>query len=490
MTPLRIPQHLQSGALYNDDLAPVPWDQRTWGAWNIAALWTGMVVCIPTYMLAASMIDKGMSWKQAIFTVFLGNLIVLLPMLLNGAAGTTYGVSFPVLVRAPFGTSGTHVPSLMRALVGCGWFGIQTAIGGSAIYELTNVIAPGALQRIPDIMPAWFGMNTGQAICFAIFWLINFYFIWEGTESIKWLESLGAPALLALGLLLLGWAIKVGGGLNQILVQPSTGATPADFWKVFWPSLTAMVGFWATLSLNIPDFTRYATSQRAQVVGQAIGLPIPMALFAFIGVAVTGATLVVYREPIWDPVQLAGRFQNRTMVAVSLMAVLVATLTTNIAANVMAPANAIANLAPRWISLRLGGIISAIIGTAIMPWKLLADPTQYIFTWLIGYSALLGPIAGIMIADYFIVHRQRLDLPALFDEQGIYGRWNWRTLAILLIAILPNLPGFLQAVGLIPSERLSPFWLQLYPYAWFVGFGVAGLLQAVFGRRIGPAVDR
>jgi NCS1 family nucleobase:cation symporter-1 len=339
-------------------------------------------------------------------------------------------------------------------------------------------------------MPAWLGMNTGQAICFAIFWLINFYFIWEGTESIKWLESLAAPALLALGLLLLGWAIKVGGGLNQILVQPSTEATPADFWKVFWPSLTAMVGFWATLSLNIPDFTRYATSQRAQVIGQAIGLPIPMALFAFLGVAVTGATLLVYGEPIWDPVQLAGRFQNRTIVAVSLVAVLVATLTTNIAANVMAPANAIANLAPRWISLRLGGIISAIIGTAIMPWRLLADPTQYIFTWLIGYSALLGPIAGIMVADYFIVHRQRLDLPALFDEQGIYGRWNWRSLAILVVAILPNLPGFFHAVGLIPSERLSPFWLQLYPYAWFVGFGLAGLLQAVFGRGIGPAVDR
>jgi NCS1 family nucleobase:cation symporter-1 len=480
---LDIPEQVRRGRLCNADLAPVPWEERSWGTWNIAALWIGMVVCIPTYMLAASMIKSGMNWKQAIFTVFLGNLVVLVPMVLNGVAGTAYGISFPVLIRASFGTVGTHVPSIMRGLVGCGWFGIQTAIGGSAIYQLVEVMRPGLLSQLTNVMPEWLQLPTGNAICFAIFWLINLYFIVAGTESIKWLETLAAPVLLLMGLALLFWAVRAGGGLDQILLRQSSLNSMETFLPVFWPNLTAMVGFWATLSLNIPDFTRYATSQRAQLLGQAMGLPIPMALFAFIGVAVTGATIVLYGEPIWDPVLLVGRFKSPVVVVGTLIAILAATLTTNIAANVVAPANAIANLAPRWISLRWGGILAAILGIAFRPWILLADPEGYVFTWLIGYSALLGPIAGIMIADYFIVQKRQLDLTALFDERSCYGRWNWRSLAILIVAVLPNLPGFLQAIDLIEPDRLPGIVSHCYPYAWFVGFAIAAVLQSVFGVR-------
>lgn len=483
---LELPLDVQSSALYSPDLAPLPWSDRTWNAWHIASLWIGMVVCIPTYMLASGMIQAGMNWRQAVFTVLLGNLIVLVPMVLNSVAGTRYGISFPVLVRAPFGTLGTHIPSLMRGLVACGWFGIQTAIGGNAIFQLVEAIRPGVLSNLTEVLPAWVGLSTGQAICFLVFWLMNVYFILAGTESIKWLETLAAPILIVLGLALLVWAVQAGGGFERILVAESKFSDSAEFQRVFWPHLTAMVGFWATLSLNIPDFSRHAKSQADQVWGQALGLPIPMALFAFIGVAATGATLVVFGEAIWDPVTLLGRFSAPWIKGLALVAILTATLTTNIAANIVAPANAFANLAPKWISLRAGGMLSAILGVLMLPWKRLADPDGYIFTWLVGYSALLGPIAGIMIADYFLVQRGKLNLPELYRENSQYGRYNWRTLVILIVAILPNLPGFLAKAfaGETWVQHLPQTLVGIYPYAWFLGFGVAAGLHAIFGKRV------
>lgn len=530
---LEVSPEVRDSPLYNDDLAPVPFEKRSWGALHIASLWVGMVVCIPTYMLASSMIEQGMSWTQAIFTIFLGNVIVLLPMVLNGMAGTAYGISFPVLVRTSFGTIGTHIPSIMRALVACGWFGIQTAIGGAAIFQLVEAIRPGLLSGLDPVLPAWVGLSTGQAITFAIFWALNVYFIVAGTESIKWLETLAAPFLLLMGLALLGWAVQAGGGFDRILIGKSRFSSSAEFLRVFWPNLTAMVGFWATLSLNIPDFTRYAKSQKAQIAGQALGLPLPMALFSFIGVATTGATIVVFGEAIWNPVTLLGRFDSPFVVMISLFVLAVATLTTNIAANVIAPANSFANVWPRRISLRTGGVIAALIGVAILPWKLLADPSGYVFTWLIGYSALLGPIAGIMIADYFIVQRGRILLDELYKLDGCYGRISWRAVTALVLAVLPNLPGFLAQVRTSPLwyESMLQWWppivpasvrglaehpqlvaamrreafldwfgglapgldhlrgaigtlVDIYPYAWFVGFAVAFVIYALIGRRV------
>jgi nucleobase:cation symporter-1, NCS1 family len=482
---LQLPEDVKASSLYSPDLAPLGWEDRTWNVWHIASLWVGMVVCIPTYMLASGMIQAGMNWRQAVFTVLLGNVIVLIPMILNSVAGTRYGISFPVLVRAPFGTAGTHIPSLMRGLVACGWFGIQTAIGGSAIFQLVEATRPGILANLADILPAWIGLSTGQAICFVVFWLINVYFILAGTESIKWLETIAAPLLIALGLALLYWAVWAGGSFEKILVAQSKFTTSREFYAVFWPNLTAMVGFWATLSLNIPDFSRHAKSQSDQIWGQAIGLPLPMALFAFIGVAATGASIVVYGEAIWDPVILLGKFQSPWIKGISLCAILIATLTTNIAANIVAPANALSNLAPKWISLRLGGLISALIGALMLPWKQLADPGGYIFTWLVGYSALLGPIAGIMIADYYFVQRGKLNLAELYREDSIYGRVNWKTLFVLVVAILPNLPGFLNAAFAKHDwvNSLPSFLVGLYPYAWFLGFGIAAILHGLFGRR-------
>src|SRR3954469_7711312 len=468
---------IEHSTLYNKDLAPVPKARRTWRVGSFAALWISMSACIPTYMLASSLIGGGMNWSQAILTIFLGNLIVVVPMILNAHAGTRYGIPFPVFCRASFGTRGANVPALMRAFVACGWFGIQTWIGGAAIYKILGVFFPGLTT--PGA-PAFLGITLAEFVCFLFFWAINMFVVYKGIESIRFLLNIKAPLLIALGLMLLWWAYRNAGGFGPILSQPSAfdpGQPKAgQFFTFFVPALTGMIGFWATLSLNIPDFSRYACSQRDQVVGQALGLPLTMALYAFIGVAVTSATTIIYGETIWDPVDVLTRFQNPVVLVVAMLALCIATLATNIAANVVSPANDFSNLAPRKISFRTGGLITGIIGILMMPWKLVADPSGYIFAWLVGYSALLGPIGGIMIADYYIWRHKQLHLAALYREDGEYRYSNGFSLVALtalVVAILPNLPGFLVAVKLIDASSVSPFLVRLYDYAWFVGFAIA-----------------
>lgn len=485
-----------SSRLYNEDLAPVPPERRTWGMWSIAALWIGMSVCITTYMLAAGMIEQGMNWRQAMFTILLGNLIVLIPMLLNGHPGTRYGIPFPVLVRASFGTRGSNVPALMRAVVACGWFGIQTWIGGMAIYTLLSVMI-GFTPAGPELALPILGISAGQFLCFLFFWAVNMAVVLAGIESIKWLERLAAPFLIATGLALLAWGIHAGGGLSRILADETVAQTRSklpvefNFWTVFWPMLTATVGYWATLSLNISDFTRYARSQRDQALGQLLGMPTTMGLFSFVGIAVTGATVVVFGAPIWDPVALLGKFDSPVVIGLALLTLAVATLTTNIAANVVSPANDFSNVAPRVISFKMGGILTGVIGVLIMPWRLLTDLQAYVFTWLIGYSSLLGAIAGVMLADYYVVRRTRLDAAALYSETGEYsygGRgYNWRAMVALVAGILPNVPGFLNAAS-NGSIDAPPFFKSLYPYAWFVSLllaaGIHMALTAMFPRSV------
>ncbi|MEK7330911.1 MAG: NCS1 family nucleobase:cation symporter-1, partial [Candidatus Eisenbacteria bacterium] len=468
----------QHSPLSNPDIAPIPASQRTWNWWHYCALWIGMSVCITTYTLASGLIDSGMSWRQAMLTIFLGNCIVLVPMLLNAHAGTRYGIPFPVFARASFGVLGSNVPALLRAMVACGWFGIQTWIGGAAIYQLTKIVWPG-ITSLPNIVPGFIGISTGELAAFLLFWAMNVYFIVKGTESIKWLESLAAPFLIIVGLALLAWAYVRAGGFGPILSQPSRFQSQAEFLKVFFPALTAMVGYWATLSLNIPDFTRYARSQKDQVVGQALGLPTTMTLYAFIGVAVTSATVLIFpgEKVVWDPVELLSRIGGPLTVMLAMVALTVATITTNLAANVVSPANDFSNAAPRLISFRTGGLITAVIGVVMMPWKVLASSQGYIFTWLVGYSALLGPIGGILIADYFILRRRQLDVGDLYRRGGRYeyaGGVNPAAIAALLVGVLPNVPGFLAQAFPASFGNVPEFWRGLYSYAWFIGFGLAG----------------
>ena len=448
----------------NADLAPTRVSQLLWTTYHMASLWVGLSVCIPTYMLAASLVGGGMNWKQAVATIMLGNLIVCVPMVLIAHAGTRFGIPFPVLARASFGVYGSNIPALLRAVVACGWFGIQTWIGGQALYTIMKI-------SLPQFDPPY-----AVAIAFLLFWLWNMYIVVKGSNSIKTLEAYAAPFLIVAGLALLGWATMSAGGLGTILEQPSRFRTTSEFLVFFVPSLTAMVGFWATLALNIPDLSRYARGQRAQVWGQLLGLPTTMTLFSFIGVAVTSASALLFGEAIWDPVVLISKFGSPLVVILSLAALLVATITTNVAANVVAPANGFANLWPSRITFARGGIITGIIGIAIMPWRLLENADRYI-GWLIAYSGFLGPVAGIFIADYWIVRRARLSLADLYDVDGCYGRWNPKAPIALAAGVAAALVGLV-----VPSLRI------LYDYAWFVGFGVAFLAYAALMRGT-PVID-
>jgi NCS1 family nucleobase:cation symporter-1 len=454
---------IESSPLYNPDLAPTvaPGEAarghrlaRTWGTYNYSALWVSMSVNILTYMLAAGLIQGGMDWKQAVATIFLGNCIVLAPMLLNSHPGAKYGVPFPVLARASFGVLGANIAAIIRALVACGWFGIQTWIGGEAINTL-----------LATLWPAWKEVPHGAGLCFFAFWLVNLAVILEGIEYIRFLQGVSAPILLGVGLLLLGWAHVRAGGFGPMLSAPSHFANFGDFLKFLIPALNGVVGFWATVSLNIPDFTRFARDQRQQMIGQAIALPPTMTFYSFIGVAVTSATVVIYGTAIWDPVLLLSRFQSKAAVVISLLAILLATLNVNIGANVVSPANDFSNLWPRRISFKTGGAITCLLGIAIMPWKLLASYKTFIFGWLGGYAAFLGPVAGIMICDYWIIRRRVLAVDDLYLRGGLYEYsrgFNWRAVAALALGAAVALIGLI-----VPAVR---FW---YDYSWFIGFGVS-----------------
>jgi nucleobase:cation symporter-1, NCS1 family len=474
---VEVSEDLSGSPLWNPDLAPTPLSRRTWSTYHIAALWIGMSVVITTYTLASGLIQQGMAWWQAMLTILLGNTIVLVPMILNAHAGTKYGVSFPVLCRASFGVRGANIPAMLRAIVACGWFGIQTWIGGLALHTL-----------FAAAWPSWGTLPGNIWIAFGIFWLVQVAIIIRGLEGIKLLEAWSAPLLLGGGVLLLGWAIQRGGGLGFILSESTRlQTTHVPFWQLFPAALTANVGYWATLSLNIPDFTRYAQSQRSQALGQAFGLPTTMTAFAFIGVAVTSATIVIFGEAVWDPVALIARIGSPAVIIFGAIVVLIAQLTTNMAANVVSPANDFSSLAPRRISYLTGGLITAVIGIAMMPWKLYADAAAYIFTWLIGYSSLMGAIGGILIADYWMLRGRELSLVDLFKVNGRYAYSNGtnpRAVIALVLSIVPVVPGFLRAAMTPGGQVANPGILDsIYTYAWFVTFSLSFAIYLAIMRR-------
>lgn len=488
-----LPEDIRQSPLFNGDLAPVPKARRVWSTYNFAALWISMAHCIPTYMLAGGLIAVGMNWWQALLTIGLGNLIVLIPILLNAHPGTKYGIPFPVLARSAFGTTGANVPAILRAIVACGWFGIQTYIGGEAVKTFIEAVWPSYahLAAGTNVLP---GLSLPSAITFFLFWALNIFIIYRGMNAVRVFENWAAPIVLVMAAILLGYVVNKAGGVGPMLSEPSKLQTAGAFWKVFVPSLTGMIGFWATLSLNIPDFTRFGRGQKEQMLGQALGLPTTMIAFSAMGVIVTSASKAILTgvplDKLWDPVFILSQLTSatpppgleapliasagvRAAVAIfSLLGVAVATISVNIAANVVSPANDFANLAPRLISFKTGGLITGIVGIVMMPWLLLKNAGTYIFTWLIGYSALLGPIAGIMIVDYWIVRKKELDVAELYRPNGKYAGVNWVAMVALVVGIAPNVPGFLKAAGAFHGP--PNFFDAIYVYAWFIGLILAG----------------
>ena len=476
---LRSYTSISSSPLYNEDLAPVPVAKRNWTTYNYAALWISMAHCIPTYMLSSGLISAGMNWWQALITILLGNTIVLVPILLNSHPGTKYGIPFPVFARAAYGTIGSNLPALMRAIVACGWFGIQAWIGGEALYTFFSAIIPGWSTLLGGPIG---GHAPTEWLSFLLFWGLNIYIIYRGMDLLRKVENWAAPFVLVMTALLLGWAIWKAHGLGYLLTQQSKFHSLQEFWPIFIPSLTGMIGFWATLSLNMPDFTRFGHSQKEQAIGQVVALPTTMTLFAAMGVMITSAAVVIYpnmkMDELWDPMKLVGQFHQVVVIAISMFTVVVATLAVNIAANVVSPANDFANAFPKWISFRTGGLITGVVGILMQPWRLLADPSGYIFAWLVGYSGGLGSIAGVLIADYWLVRKKQLVLGDLYRKEGTYsynGGWNWRAVVATMVGCT------LAWIGLVvPALR------TLYDYAWFVGFGAAGVTHLLLMKAFPP----
>ena len=455
--------------LFNHDLAPVRVQDRNWSTYNYAALWVSMAHCIPTYMLASGLMDKGMRWSQALVTIALGNLIVLVPILLNSHPGTKYGIPFPVFARASYGVYGSNLPALLRALVACGWFGIQTWIGGQAVHVFLRTLFPGWATALGGPIG---GHTPTEWISFLAFWALNIFVVYRGMDLLRRVENWAAPFVLVMTAALLWWAISQAHGLGPILAQPGK-LRGSGFWKAFFPALTAMVGYWATLSLNMPDFTRFGRSQRQQAFGQIVALPTTMTVFAGMGVVITSATAIIYGQAVWDPVQLVGRFGSPAVVAIAMFTIVVATLSVNIAANVVSPANDFSNAFPRWISFRTGGLLTGLIGIAIQPWRLLESGEHYI-GWLIAYSGGMGTIAGVLIADYWLVRRRRLALEDLYLPEGAYGyRGGWNPAAVAATVF---------GCGLAWGGLLIPALAPLTDYGWFVGALGSALLYLALSR--------
>jgi len=455
---------------YNADIAPTRAEQRTWTRWNVASLWVGMAICVPTYTLGGVLTAYfGLSVSEALWTIFIANIVVLIPLTLNAFPGTRYGIPCPVVLRASFGIIGSNVPSLIRAVVACGWFGVQTLFGGIAIHLLFSALSD-----------SWATLGgTGEVIGFFIFWVANIAVVIRGSESIKLMETLAAPLLLIVAIGLVVWAVpKVS--MSEVLATPANRPEGAPFFGYFMAALTAMVGFWATLSLNIPDFSRYARSQRAQVVGQIIGLPLTMFLFSGLGVILTAASFELVGETISDPVNLVGRIDNTAWVVVSMLMIILATISTNTAANIVSPTNSFQNIAPRYINENKGVLLTGFIGIALMSWELLKKlgwlesdvSVEGLYSnWLIGYSSLLGPIAGIMIVDYFAIKKQSYDLLALYQDNAGYPAWNKAGFTAFLI------PVGLTVIAITTGE-LSWF----YTYGWFTGSILGGLIYYIVAR--------
>ncbi|WP_328535892.1 NCS1 family nucleobase:cation symporter-1 [Streptomyces sp. NBC_00344] len=477
----------------NEDLQPVPESRRTWTTYNFAALWVGMAHNIPSWTLASGLVALGMDWKQAVFTIALANVIVLVPMLLTGHAGPKYGIPFPVLARASFGLRGANLPALVRAAVACCWFGIQTWIGGQGIFVLLGKVFGGGWADVGEVG----GYPWTLWLCFAVFWVCELAIIHRGMQTLRRFENWAAPFVLVGAVVLLVWMAGKAGGFGPLLDQPSKHGWGSGFWPVFFPSLMGMIGFWSTLSLNIPDFTRFGKGQRAQVWGQSLGLPTTMTAFALLSVFVTSGSQAVYGAPIWDPVALTAKTDNVFGLLFGLVTVLIATVSANLAANVVSPAYDLANLLPRIINFRTGALITGVVGVLFLPWKLTSTPELYIYTWLGVVGGVLGTVAGILIADYWIIRRTVLEVAELYRTDGRYwytGGWNWRAVAAFVVGGLLAVGGSYSTVdehgakqGPFPVDGIIGFLKPLADYGWAIGLASSLVLYTLLMAATGAA---
>jgi NCS1 family nucleobase:cation symporter-1 len=478
---------LGSSKYYNDDLAPTSVSQRNWTTYNITMLWVGMAICIPSLSLASGLIGMGVSPWLSVLNVALGNIIILVPIQLNSQIGTKYGIPFPLFARLTFGTIGAQIPALLRAITACGWTSVQAWVGGGAVGAIIGCFAPKFGDATWTIgLPSWGGIQTvgtGQFIGYIIFILFIGWVAYTGMDQIKWIQNIGGPILIAVMIALLLWAYSIvpeGTGFMGVMSQPNDDALIAQNGGFVVCYLTALMGniaFWATMALNIPDFSRYAKSQGDQFRGQLLGMPIPMALCAFVGAYFAQATKLAYGEAMFDPTNVFYHLENKILIFIAAIAVVAATVTTCVAANVVAPANGFSNISPKKITYKKGVIITILLAFFILQaWWIYGSGAAY-FTWMNAYGTILAPIAAIFIADYFVCKHKRIDMMSLF--KGADGRY-WYNGGFNMAAVIAWVAAFI--LPLITYFGVSgSFWTFInsinYVWSFVVGFVVYVVLM-------------
>jgi NCS1 family nucleobase:cation symporter-1 len=451
--------------LYNDDLRPVPESERTWTWLHYSTVWMGMVHNIVAYTTAASLIALGMSVWQALFTVLTANLVLILAMCANGVAGAKYGLPFPVLMRAAFGHKGAQIPVFVRAAVAMFWFAVQTYAGSVAINAIIGAVIPAWKDLGTQIL----GMGINNWISFVIFWALHVAIIRHGMARVRFFELWAGPLVLVMAGVLVVWALKQAHGFGPLFHQPAK-VHGSEFWVLYGASVTGLIGVWSTLVLNIPDFTRFSRSQKDQMVGQTVGLPVTALVFSFMSILITSGTVAAYGKPIPNPVDLLIRMDSTPVLILGGIALLIATLSVNVAANVVSPAYDLVNLFPRRLTFVSAGIISTILAVVFVPW-LWFENADRVFQVLNVIGGALGPLAGIMLVDFFLLRRTSYDVGSFYVRSGQYAYqsgWNVRGLIALGIGLVAALAG-----NIVPGLG------DLADYGWFIGLVVGAIAYYV-----------
>jgi NCS1 family nucleobase:cation symporter-1 len=464
---------------------PVLPKDRTWGTWDYIAYWISDATNAAVWQLASSMLAVGLSWRQALPAIAVGNVIIASAILLNGTIGARLHVAFPVINRSSFGFWLSYFSVISRVVLSMFWFGIQTFTGSECVYQMLKAIWP-SVARIPNRLPESSNITTVGLMCYFIYWVIQFPLLLVSPKNIRHLFTLKGIFVPFAWLAILIWSfVKVPARTSFAPLHAS--ASGSAFSWAWLSALNSALGIYATLAVNIPDFTRYAKNEKAQYVQLAI-IPVAFTLIGFVGIAVTLAGAQLYGEILWDPLRLIDKWDNRAGAFFASFSFILATIGTNISANSISAANDMTVLFPNYINIRRGQIICAIVGGWVMcPWEILASAPGFL-SFMSGYTVFLGPFAGIMVVDYWAVHRGNVDVPAMYDPNGRYRYWkgiNWRAAVALLFSITPTLPGLIHDINKNIFVGNAAF---LFDIAWIYGFTSAGGIYYVLSTLF-PAIE-
>jgi NCS1 family nucleobase:cation symporter-1 len=450
--------------LTNNDLLPTGESERRWTWWHFAALWMGMVHNIFNFTWIGGLVVLGMSVWQALAVALAGNLVQTALIGLNGRVGAHYGLPFAVWARSAFGVYGANVAALARGAVAVGWFGVQSYLAATAINLLITTVVPG-WGRVGH--SSFLGMAPSLWAVVVGYWLLNFVVVRNGMGTIRRFESWAGPAIFVVMAILLVWVVVRAGGAGSLLHQHAARyPTTSDFLAHgFVPAVSLYIaGSWAAMVLNIPDLTRFARSNRQQFWGTMIGLPAASLVYFGMAAVIVSAVQRLYGQTLWNPTDVLATIGNPALSIVGATLLAIATISVNIPANIVSPAYDLTNLLPRLLTFRTAAYLSIVLGFLAMPWQLLSSP-ETLYSVLHNIGVVIGPITGIMLADYFVIRRQRMDVAQLFSSMGRYRyRAGYNPVALTVLALV---------VALLLAAEASSRLHDVYEHAWLVGVSTA-----------------